>query len=190
MSGSSTVAAEPRTLTVSYHTAETLPSFEPLLLNLYAEIYAAEAATDPFFSVERFTDRLRRHAAASRWGCVLGEVDGALIGYAYGFARTADYGWAGLVSTVSDVDLEEHDTRTFALCEVMVRQDFRGTGTARTLHEELLSHRIEERSNLLVDEGHPKVLALYERWGYSTMGIMQPYPDSPRYVSMLRPIRL
>ncbi len=88
------------------------------------------------------------------------------------------------------VDLTEHDTRTFALCEVMVREDFRGTGTARTLHEELLSHRIEERSNLLVDEEHPKVLALYERWGYTKMGITQPYPDSPRYVSMWRPISL
>ncbi|MEU4302889.1 hypothetical protein [Kitasatospora aureofaciens] len=39
----------------------------------------------------------------------------------YGFARTADYKWAGLVSMVPGVDLTEHDTRTFALCEVMVQ---------------------------------------------------------------------
>ncbi|MEU7093049.1 GNAT family N-acetyltransferase [Kitasatospora aureofaciens] len=184
------MTAQPNTMTVSYHTAENLAAVEPLLLGLYAEIYAAEAATDPFFSVERFTDRLHRHAAAPRWGCALGAVDGEPVGYAYGFARTADYQWAGLVSTVPGVDLTEHDTRTFALCEVMVREGYRGTGTARTLHEKLLSHRIEERSNLLVDEEHPKVRALYERWGYTEMGIMQPYPDSPRYVSMWRPIGL
>ncbi|MGA5818102.1 GNAT family N-acetyltransferase [Kitasatospora sp. NPDC094028] len=178
--------AETETLTVSYHT--DLPSIESKLLDLYAEIYAAEAASDPFFSIERFADRLRRHAASPRWGCALGEVNGVAIGYAYGFARTADYQWAGLVSSVPGVDLTETDTRTFALCEVMVRADFRGTGTARTLHEELLSYRIEERSNLLVDEEHPKVRALYERWGYTEMGIMQPFTDSPRYVSMWRPI--
>ncbi|WP_411292905.1 GNAT family N-acetyltransferase [Streptomyces sp. CBMA123] len=80
------------------------------------------------------------------------------------------------------------DTRTFALCEVMVRKRWRGTGVARTLHEELLSHRIEDRSHLLVEEDHPKVRVLYERWGYTRMGTMQPYPDSPRYDSMLRPI--
>ncbi|CAM5585449.1 GNAT family N-acetyltransferase (plasmid) [Streptomyces viridifaciens] len=180
---------QPETLTVSYHTAENLPAVEPLLLDLYAEIYATEAAEDPFVSSGSPTASTTT-PLPPRWGCALGEVDGVPIGYAYGFARTADYKWAGLVSMVPGVDLTEHDTRTFALCEVMVRADFRGTGTARTLHEELLSHRVGERSNLLVDEEHPKVRALYERWGYTEMGIMQPYPDSPRYVSMWRPITL
>ncbi|MER5349973.1 hypothetical protein ABT093_06535 [Kitasatospora sp. NPDC002551] len=46
----------------------------------------------------------------------------------------------------------ETDTRTFALCEVMVRERWRGTGIARTIHEELLPHRTEDRSHLLVEE--------------------------------------
>ncbi|AUG76666.1 N-acetyltransferase [Kitasatospora sp. MMS16-BH015] len=156
---------------------------------MYAEIYAAEAATDPFFSVERFTDRLHRHAAAPRWGCAFGEVDGQPVGYAYGFARTAAYQWGGLLTAVPAEDLAETGTRTFALCEVMVRAPWRGTGIAHTLHEEPLSHRIEERSHLLVEEEHPQVRAQYERWGYHWMGTMQPYADAPRYDSMLRPMR-
>ncbi|WP_051711678.1 GNAT family N-acetyltransferase [Streptomyces sp. NRRL S-350] len=186
------MAAQPETdtLTVSYHTAADLPAVEPLLLEIYAEVYAYEASVDPFFSVDRFADRLRRHASAPRWGCALGEVNGIAIGYAYGFARTATYEWGGLLTPVPADQLEESDTRTFALCEVMVRADWRGAGIARTLHEELLSHRIEERSHLLVEEDHPRVRALYERWGYTEMGTMQPYPDSPRYVSMWRPISL
>ncbi|MBV2155082.1 GNAT family N-acetyltransferase [Kitasatospora sp. SUK 42] len=175
-------------MTVSYYTAGDLPVIEERLIEVYAEVYAQEAATDPFFSVERFTERLHRHAAGPRWGCVFGEVDGAEIGYAYGFARTAAYRWGGLITLASADLLEETDSRTFALCEVMVREPWRGTGVARTLHEELLSHRIEERSHLLVEEGHPRVRALYERWGYSRMGTMQPYPDGPRYDSMLRTI--
>ncbi|MER7582623.1 GNAT family N-acetyltransferase [Kitasatospora sp. NPDC097691] len=175
-------------LTVSYHTTDALPVIEKQLIEVYSEVYAQEADVDPFFSVERFAERLRRHAAGSRWGCVLGEINGEAIGYAYGFARTAAYQWGGLITAAPAELLEETDTRTFALCEVMVRAGWRGTGIARTLHEELLSHRIEDRSHLLVQEDHPRVRALYERWGYSRMGTMQPYPDGPRYDSMLRPI--
>ncbi|MEV7928611.1 MULTISPECIES: GNAT family N-acetyltransferase [unclassified Kitasatospora] len=176
------------TLTVSYYTADDLPVIEGQLIEVYAEVYAEEAASDPFFRVERFTERLHRHAAGPRWGCALGEVDGSVVGYAYGFGRTAAYRWGGLITPVPADLLEETDNRTFALCEVMVRKEWRGTGVARTLHEELLSHRPEDRSHLLVEEDHPKVRALYERWGYTWMGTMQPYPDSPRYDSMLRPI--
>lgn len=179
-----------KTLDVVYYTAERFAEVEPVLLDLYARIYVEEMAADPFFSMEAFTNRLHRHVSGLRWGCALGEVDGVPVGYAYGFARTATYQWGGLVETEPGVDLTETDTRTFALCEVMVLPEVRGTGIARTLHEELLSRRPEERSNLLVEEGHPRVRALYERWGYEKMGIMQPFPDSPRYVSMWRPITL
>ncbi|MBV2155090.1 GNAT family N-acetyltransferase [Kitasatospora sp. SUK 42] len=95
-------------------------------------------------------------------------------------ARTAAYRWGGLITPASADLLEETDSRTFALCEVMVREPWRGAGVARTLHEELLSHRIEE--------GHPRARALYERLGYSRMGTVRPYPDGPRYDSMLRTI--
>ncbi|MEV7214096.1 GNAT family N-acetyltransferase [Kitasatospora cineracea] len=183
-------AAQPQqqTLTVSYYTADDLPAVEGQLIEVYAEVYAKEAEADPFFSVERFTDRLRRHAAGPRWGCALGTVADEPVGYAYGFARNSSYRWGGLLTEVPAELIAETDTRTFALCEVMVRQDWRGTGTAHTLHEELLSHRPEERSHLLVEETHPRVQALYERWGYHAMGVMQPYDDSPRYTSMLRTI--
>lgn len=176
------------TPTISYHTADDLTAIEQRLIDVYAEVYATEAASDPFFSVERFTERLHAHARRPRWGCAFGEVDGATVGYAYGFARTEDYRWDGLITPVPAEDLMETDTRTFALCEVMVRTPWRGAGIARTLHEELLSHRIEERSHLLVEEDHPKVRTVYERWGYTWMGTMQPYADSPRYDSMFRRI--
>ena len=176
------------TLTVSYYTAADLPAIEDKLVAVYAEVYSAEAATDPFFTVDRDTERLRAHASAPRWGCAFVDVEGRPVGYAYGFARTAAYHWHGLVTDAPADQLAETDTRTFALCEVMVRDPWRGTGIARLLHDELLSHRIEERSHLLVEPDHPKVRALYERWGYQWMGVMRPYTDAPRYDSLLRPL--
>jgi GNAT superfamily N-acetyltransferase len=177
-------------LTVSYYTAADLPNIEGTLIDVYAEVYEHEAATDPFFSIERYTQRLRSHAAGPRWGCAFGEIEGEPVGYVYGFARTAAYTWNGLLTTnLSPDQLVETDTRTFALCEVMVRAPWRGKGIARTLHDELMSRRIEERSNLLVEQEHPKVRALYEQWGYRWMGVMQPFPDSPRFDSMILPLR-
>lgn len=177
------------TLTVSYYTAADFPHLEDKLISVYAEVYQREAATDPFFSIDRYTERLRSHAAAPRWGCTFGDVDGDPVGYAYGFARTANYTWNGLLETNLDPDqLTETATRTFAMCEVMVRTPWRGLGVARTIHDELMSHRMEERSNLLVEQGHPKVRALYEQWGYRWMGVMQPFPDAPRYDSMILPL--
>jgi len=54
------------TLTVSYYTAADLPAIEDKLVAVYAEVYSAEAATDPFFTVDRDTERLRAHASAPR----------------------------------------------------------------------------------------------------------------------------
>lgn len=176
------------TLTVTYYRAEDFEQIAPQLIEVYAEVYEREAADDPFFTVERFTERLRAHASRPRWGCAFGDVDGEPVGYAYGFARTASYDWHGLITSAPADQLVETDTRTFALCEVMVRAPWRGTGIAHTLHEELMSHRVEERSHLLVEQEHPRVRALYERWGYVPMGVMQPYPDSPRYDSLIRPL--
>lgn len=177
------------TLTISYYTASDLAAIEDKLISLYAEVYAQEAATDPFFSIDRFTERLHNHAAAPRWGCAFGDIDDQPVGYAYGFARTATYTWDKLVETnLSAEDLVETDTRTFALCEIMVRAPWRGKGIARTLHDELMSHRIEERAHLLVEQAHPKVRAHYERWGYRWVGVAHPYPDAPRYDSMMLPL--
>lgn len=176
------------TLTVTYYTTRDLPAIEETLISVYAEVYQVEAAADPFFSVERYTERLHSHASAPRWGCALGDVEGEPVGYAYGFGYTAASRWRDLLTEVPAEELVETDNRTFALCEIMVRAPWRRTGIARALHDELLARRSEERSSLLVDQEHPRVRALYESWGYRWMGVMQPFPDSPRYDAMLRPL--
>jgi hypothetical protein len=47
-------------LTLSTCTDAHLPQIRQTLLDIYAEVYAAEIAADPFFSVERFDERLTR----------------------------------------------------------------------------------------------------------------------------------
>jgi hypothetical protein len=80
------------------------------------------------------------------------------------------------------------DINTMALKEIMVRSPWRGTGTARRIHDELLSQRTEQRVTLLVNPlaGEGKVQGLYETWGYTAFNRQQPSPDSPALTAMIR----
>jgi hypothetical protein len=82
------------------------------------------------------------------------------------------------------------DRPTVAFKEIMLRVPWRGTGTARRIHDELLAHRPEEQVSLLVNPlaGNGKVQALYERWGYQEISTQQPSPDGPVLTAMLRAI--
>ncbi|MFF1918669.1 hypothetical protein ACFVYE_45665 [Streptomyces sp. NPDC058239] len=68
----------------------------------------------------------------------------------------------------------------------MVRTPWRKTGTARRLHDALLAARPEQRATLLVVQDRPKVHALYQSWGWKTLGGLRPrIPDAPLFHAML-----
>ncbi|MFF1416584.1 GNAT family N-acetyltransferase [Streptomyces sp. NPDC058280] len=172
-------------LTLSTYSGDHLPQIRHTLLDVYAEVYAREIAADPFFSVERFDERLTGHASGAGWTCVLGEVAGEPVGYAYG-ATVRPGGWWGGLVTPADPDLIAEDgRRTLGLFEIMLRAPWRGQGIAHGIHDELMSQRSEERAALTVEQAHPKVRALYESWGYRKVGEIQPTDDSPLYDALL-----
>jgi GNAT superfamily N-acetyltransferase len=174
------------TLTVSHYGLDQLDQIRGTLLDVYAEVYAREIQADPFFSMERFDARLAGHTSVPGWGCTIGEVAGEVVGYAYGYPlRAGKSWWRGLRTPVADELTEETGHRTFGLAEIMVREPWRGTGIARTIHDELMSRRTEERAALLVERAHPRVRALYERWGYRWFGEVLPFPDAPVYDAMV-----
>ncbi|WP_239149397.1 GNAT family N-acetyltransferase [Streptomyces sp. SID12501] len=176
-------------LTLSTYQQDHLPRIRQTLLDVYAEVYAKEIAADPFFSVERFDERLTGHASAPGWTCVLGEVNGDPVGYAYG-ATVRRGGWWNGVQTPMDPELIREDgSRTFGLFEIMVRVPWRGQGIARGIHDELMSRRPEERAALTVERSHFKVRVLYASWGYRKVGELKPAADSPLYDAMILDLR-
>ncbi|MEU0688111.1 hypothetical protein [Streptomyces uncialis] len=56
-------------LTTEYHTVDRFQEIRSVILDVYAEVYAQDIATDPFFSLERFEERLEMHTSAPGWGC-------------------------------------------------------------------------------------------------------------------------
>ncbi|MFJ8620088.1 GNAT family N-acetyltransferase [Streptomyces clavifer] len=121
------------------------------------------------------------------WSCVVGCDDDQPVGYAYGAPLPpGSRWWRGLLTDVLADVTAETGTRTYALFELMVREPWRKTGVARQLHSALLATCREERAALLVDQDHPKVHALYQSRGWTTLGDLRPrLPDAPLFHAML-----
>jgi GNAT superfamily N-acetyltransferase len=159
------------------------------LVCVYAEVYAHKA-DDPFFTVERFTERLLAHSSRDGYELITASVEGTLIGYAYGVPLPADTGWwRGLKEQVSGELIGETGDRTFALNEIMVRANWRRRGIARQLHDALMQARPEERATLLVEPRNIPARSAYERWGWRQLGTLQPFPDAPAYDAMVLDLR-
>lgn len=169
-------------LTISYYRRQHAAEVRRRLLDVYSEVYAEEAASDPFFSVKAFASRLDRHTANPGWACVIGTIGTESVGYAYGRPDSAS-DWTDVTESVEDISSFAHDT--FGLCEIMVRKQWRGTGIARAMHDELMGGRPEKRASLLVEEAHPRVRDTYQRWGYRAVGRLKPVPDAPQYDAMV-----
>lgn len=157
----------------------------PVLVELYAECYAAGRKTQ-FYSNEQFLERLTDHAGPG-WEAVVGYSQGRPIGYSYGCPLPANTVWwdAAQPRLLPELTVEDGQ-RTFAVLQLMVRANWRGTGLARRLHDSLTRGRAERRVTMLVDDEHEKVSELYEQWGYVSVAHCQPYFVGPTYKLMLR----
>ncbi|MYY10133.1 GNAT family N-acetyltransferase [Streptomyces sp. SID4919] len=158
------------------------------LIEIYAEVRADKLHL-AHYSVERYGERLARHASEPGWETVIG-FDGAdPIGYAYvNTLQNEDRWWQRMATPLPPGCA---DLPTVALKEIMLRVPWRGTGAARRIHDELLANRPEEQVSLLVNPlaGNGKVQALYEAWGYEAVSTQQPSPDGPVLTAMLRAVR-
>jgi len=174
-----------RDLTVERRGADGLEEIRTQLLDVYAEVYA-DRLHEEFHSVPRFDERLGRFAGLNGFAAAVGYHGDTPVGYAFGCTLPARTNWwRGLRTTVADEDVTETGARTFALSELMVLEELRGTGAAKTLHDTLLDGRPEERVTLLVEHDHPRVRARYEEWGYRKLGELVPFHDAPLYDAMI-----
>jgi hypothetical protein len=157
------------------------------LIDVYAEV-RADRLHDPHYSVERYAERLARHASEPGWEAVVGYDGDQAVGYAYG--NRIEYGdrfWKRVTSPLPDTLTR---TPTLALKEIMVRVPWRKTGASLAIHDSLLSQRPETQVTLMVNPlaGDGKVHRLYETWGYHDIGRSQPSPDSPVLTAMVREV--
>jgi ribosomal protein S18 acetylase RimI-like enzyme len=156
---------------------------QPDVVDIHADA-RAELLTQPFYSVERFRERLENYVSAPDFDLVVAYVDDAAVGYAFGNPLPENTTWWAGLQDSTDPDLvRETGTRTFAFRDIGVRKTFQRQRIAHRLHDELLRNRPEERATLLVRSDNP-ARDLYSRWGWLKVGYVQPFPDSPRFEAM------
>lgn len=170
-----------------HYNREQFPRVRQTLLDVYEEVYA-DVLADPFFSLAGFSQRLDRQSQSPTWRAVVGYEGADPAGYIYGVTlqRGSTWWWAGSEPELPREFTDETGTRTTGIFEIMVRSPWRKTGFSTRLHHEFLTGRVEGRATLLVEEAHPKVRAVYERWGYRSVAKLQPHAQAPRYDIMVR----
>lgn len=160
------------------------------IVDIHVEVRQRDLGlTGPFYTAERFNERLTSHRSEPGWEAVIAYDGTEPAGFAYATPLSPNTRWWTTMTTQLPDDYTlETGKRTLALNEIVVRRPWRGTGLAHRIHEELLDGRDEERVTLLVNPkaGDGKVQAVYERWGYEKIGEQQPFPDSPVFAAMMR----
>ncbi|MFC9426894.1 GNAT family N-acetyltransferase [Streptomyces sp. NPDC056987] len=173
---------------IQFRTFTALGAARGDLVDVYADVRAPLLHL-PNYAVTAFGERLDRHGGEPGFVAVLGYADGHPIGYAYG--NTIEHGdryWQRTTPAPAD-EYTAHPA--VALKEIGVRAAWRGTGTARRIHDALLATRDEPYVTLMVNPaaGDGKVRSLYKAWGYQDIGRSQPSAASPVLTVMIRAMR-
>ncbi|MEV7283773.1 GNAT family N-acetyltransferase [Streptomyces sp. NPDC093252] len=163
---------------LKHYTHADAQNVRSLLLDIHDEAYADDP--DPFHSRERFSYFVDLWSAREDWKCIVGWEESGPVGYAYGSLFKPGGWWKGHVRPSG------LKGSAFALSELMVIPAWRGTGRAQRIHDALLALESADLASLLVDSEHPRVQALYERWGYGKVGEFKHSEDSPHFAVMVR----
>lgn len=158
-----------------------------IAIDLYREVFGHEI-DKPFWSVERYSQRIERHATMSGFGAVVAYTNEESIGFAYGITlATTTRWWATIQPPLTDPAFTHEDGhRTFALFEVIIKPEHQGQGIGRRIHDELLSNRSEQRITIATHHGNTHARNTYTKWGYQHIGTRQPTPPAPLLDVFLR----
>ncbi|ANZ18558.1 GNAT family N-acetyltransferase [Streptomyces noursei] len=176
------------TSTIELRTFHSLEPARRHLLDVYADV-RADLLHLPNYAVSAFAERLDRHSKEPGWVAVLAYDQDEPIGYAYANTVDSEDRWWKRVSPAPSA--EYTDRHAVALKEIGVRIPWRGTGTARRIHDALLAECDEPYVTLMVNPaaGDGKVHHLYQTWGYEGIGQSRPSAASPVLTVMIRTVR-
>ncbi|GAA3782231.1 hypothetical protein GCM10022225_83250 [Plantactinospora mayteni] len=151
---------------------------------VYADAYSS-MLNFPAYSVERFVQRLRFQQAEATFDIVQAQAKGTLVGFAFGNTLTREAHWWDDLEPAEDQEPDvDLDQPMFLLRQLAVMREHRRRGVGRRLHDAILADRGEPRASLLVRPNNP-ARRLYLKWGWQTVGHLQPYPDAPRFEALV-----
>jgi ribosomal protein S18 acetylase RimI-like enzyme len=176
------------------YTHETAEEFFGVATEIHAEIYSEPLfGNHQFFSESAFRQGYSMALGQPRFELLAAKLGGREVGYMYGYALRPEAGWwdgvewseTMLASRLDDYTRED-GSRTVVIPEILVKSSWRRMGVARSMHDEFLSHRSEQRAGLLVLPNNLAAKSAYLKWGWSTIGMVRRVPEAPLYECMVR----
>jgi hypothetical protein len=102
-------------------------------------------------------------------------------------------GWRDAVEWSEDVQssglggyTSEDGSRTVVIPEILVKLPHRRMGVPRSMQDEFLSGRKEQRAGLRVLPNNLAAKAAYLKWGWNMIGMVRPTPEAPPYECMVK----
>ncbi|MET8678060.1 GNAT family N-acetyltransferase [Streptomyces sp. NPDC004647] len=150
--------------------------------DVYAEALGLSDHSDPPIS-----DRLLRHAGRPGFALVAALGGDDVAGFVYGYTLPPDsLWWDGLTPDPGAESTREYPERTVAVCELLVRAQWRRSRIGHALFEAFLAERREERATALVAADNDVMLATCTKYGFSSIGRMEPYPGWRPHMMIMR----
>lgn len=171
------------------HDAHAAGQLAGEIADLYRAAYGAAEpqASSPFYSRDRFLERLDRYRAGRGFTLITArDTSGALVGFFYGYVLPPGARWWAPLEPRPPAELiEETGYRTFAINDMVVRPDWRRRGLAREMHARARAVHSGKRFTLTVRPDNTPARTAYLAWGYRILGTQQPFPDSPVFETMI-----
>lgn len=178
-------------LTLTSYDADAAQQQFPVVEALYQEVFAEPPHSEGTEEFELFATRWwPKQSAQPGFQLVVATVGGEPVGCTYGHRLPTDTTWwKGAVEPLPDDLTEEHDGRTAAIIEMMVRSPYRRCGVAAAMHKAFRDSRDEERITLTVRPDNDPARRAYGKWGYRKVGQIRPARRAPVYDAMVLNLR-
>jgi hypothetical protein len=164
-------------ITLTHHQAVAVPPLLDDICAVYADAYGQVPGEDNVTKVAAFRNRATKALDRPGYELVTAYAGSGLAGFVFGYTLPSDTHWWGDLQPEPSAEfLREDGARTFVLAEIEVGKHWQGSGVGRTLHDELLRGRTEQRATLATGPGADAARAIYERWGWQKVGMV---PGTP-----------
>jgi GNAT superfamily N-acetyltransferase len=111
-----------------------------------------------------------------------------LVGYSFGVTlQPSTPWWQDLLTPMPEDVTTEHQGRTLAVVELLVRPPWQRRHIAQTMHDMLLHNRPEQRATLTVLPAALPAQQAYAKWGWRTVAQKRnPLPGSPVFDVLIK----